>query len=128
MPLTRKSKIWLIVLAIPVVIVIAVIIALKVMFSGDKLKAMVIPRVEQATHRTTTIRDMSLTVFPAIGVDMDGFSLANRQGEGFSATPFLSLDRLHVSVKLFPLLKGRVEVTSLQLDHPQILVEVNSRG
>ncbi len=128
MPLTRKSKIWLIVLAIPVVIVIAAIIALKVMFSGDKLKAMVIPRVEQATHRTTTIRDMSLTVFPSVGVDMDGFSLANRQGEGFSATPFLTLDRLHVSVKLLPLLKGQVEVTSLELEHPQLLIEVNSRN
>ncbi|HEX9006036.1 MAG TPA: AsmA-like C-terminal region-containing protein [Bacteroidota bacterium] len=128
MALTRKSKIWLIVLAIPLVLIIAVAITLKVMFSGDKLKAMVIPRVEQATHRTATIRDMSLTLFPSVGVDMDGFSLANRQGEGFSATPFLTLDRLHVSVKVLPLLKGQVEVTSLELDHPQILIEVNDRN
>ena len=126
MPLTRKTKIWLIILAIPVVLLAAAVITLKAVFTSDKLKAMVIPRIEEATHRTVTINDITLAVFPSLGVDVAGFSLANRKG--FSPEPFLALDRLHVSVRLSPLLKGHVEVTSLEFDRPRLLIEVNSRN
>ena len=51
MSMSRKSKIWLVILAIPVVLVVAGIVALKMMFTSEKLKSMVIPRAEAATGR-----------------------------------------------------------------------------
>ena len=128
MAMTRRAKILLIILAIPLVLLVAAVIVLKAMFTSDKLKAMVIPRIEAATHRNVATNDISLALFPSLGVDLDGLTLSNRRGEGFSSTPFLTLDRLHVSVKLMPLLRSRMEVDALTLDHPRILIETNSKN
>ena len=89
---------------------------------------MVVPRIEETTGRTVAINTISLTVFPSIAVEMEGVSIANRQGEGFSSNPFLTLDVLRLNVKLLPLLKSRVEVTSLEFDRPHLLLEVNARN
>ncbi len=128
MPMSRKSKIWLSVLAVPVVLILAGIVVLKIMFTSEKLKSIVIPRAEAATGRTVAIRDISLNVFPSIGLKMEGVSLANRQGEGFSPDPLLQLEALRLNVKLLPLLRSRIEVTSLELDRPRILMEVNAKN
>jgi uncharacterized protein involved in outer membrane biogenesis len=128
MPLNRKARIWLIILAIPLVLVIAGIIVLKVMFTSERLKSMVVPRVEETIGRPVAINAISLTVFPSIALRMEGVSIANRQGEGFSSRAFLTLDALRLNVRLLPLLKSRIEVTSLEVDRPHILLEVNSRN
>ena len=128
MPMSRKAKIWLTILAIPLVLVIAGIIALKVMFTSDRLKSMVVPRIEETTGRAVAINTISLTVFPSIALKMEGVSMANRQGEGFTSQAFLTLDVLRLNVKLLPLLKSRVEVTSLEVDRPCLLLEVNARN
>jgi len=128
MPMSRKARIWLTILAIPLVLVIVGIVALKVMFTSERLKSMVVPRMEETTGRTVAINTLSLSVFPSIALEMEGVSIANRQGEGFSSTPFLALDVLRLNVKLLPLLKSRVEVTSLEVDRPHLLLEVNARN
>ncbi|MCK5573787.1 MAG: AsmA family protein, partial [Bacteroidetes bacterium] len=125
MALSRKAKIWLIILAIPVVLVIAGIIFLKMMFTSERLKAEVIPRLEEATGRNVSISDISLGVFPSIALNMEGVSISNRVGDGFSESHFLTLESLRLNVRLFPLLDGRVEATSLEMDRPHLLLEIN---
>ena len=127
MALSKRARIWLIVIAIPVVLVIAGIVLLKLMFTNERLKAEVIPRMEEATGRSVSISDVSLGVFPSIALNMDSVRISNREGEGFSDAPMLTLDGLRVNVKLFPLLGGRVEATSLELERPNILIEINRR-
>jgi hypothetical protein len=128
MSMSRKSKIWMILISIPVLLVVAGVVVVKIMFTSEKLKSIVIPRAEAATGRSVAIHDISLVVFPSIALRMDGVSIANRGGEGFSPGPFLTLDALRLNVKLFPLLKSRVEVTSLEFDGPRLLLEVNGRN
>jgi uncharacterized protein involved in outer membrane biogenesis len=128
MSMSRKSKIWLTILAIPVVLVIAGVVVLKIMFTSDKLKSMVIPRAETATGRTVAINDISLSVFPSIALKMEGVSISNRRGEGFSSDPLLTLDALRLNLKLLPLFKSRIEVNSLEFDRPRLLLEVNGRN
>ena len=128
MSMTRKTRIWLIVLAIPLVVIVAGIIVLKSLFTSEKLKSMVIPRVEAATHRQVTMNDISLAVFPSIGVQIDGFTMTNRKGSGFSSAPFVTLEGMKINVKLIPLFKGQVEVTSVTFDKPRILIETNRKG
>jgi uncharacterized protein involved in outer membrane biogenesis len=128
MSMSRKAKIWLVILAIPVILVVAGIVALKMMFTSEKLKSMVIPRAEAATGRSVAINDISLSVFPTIAIKMDGVSISNRQGEGFSSNPLLTLDALRLNLKILPLLKSRIEVNSLELDRPRIVLEVNGRN
>ena len=128
MSMSRKAKIWLVILAIPVVLVVAGIVVLKMMFTSEKLKSIVIPRAESATGRSVAINDISLVVFPSIALRMEGVSISNRQGEGFSPAPLLTLDALRLNLKLLPLFRSRIEVTSLELDRPRIVLEVNSRN
>ena len=128
MSMSRKSKIWLVILAIPVVLVVAGIVALKMMFTSEKLKSMVIPRAEAATGRSVAINDISLSVFPTIALRMEGVSISNRKGEGFSSNPLLTLEALRLNLKILPLLKSRIEVNSLELDRPRIVLEVNARN
>jgi uncharacterized protein involved in outer membrane biogenesis len=126
--MSRKARIRLIIIAIPVVLVIAGIVVLKVVFTSERLKSMVVPRMEEATGRPVAINDISLSVFPSIALKVEGVSMANRRGEGFSSAPFLTLDGLRLNVKLLPLLKSRIEVTSLEIDRPHLLIEVNARN
>ena len=128
MPMSRKAKIWSVILAIPVVLVIAGVVVLKIMFTSEKLKSMVIPRAEAATGRSVVIKDISLVVFPSIALRMDGVSISNRRGEGFSSNPLLTLDALRLNLKVLPLFRSRVEVTSLELDSPRLVLEINGRN
>lgn len=128
MPMSRKTRIWLILLSIPILIIVAGVITLEAMFTSDRLKSIVIPRAEAATGRSVGIDDISLSVFPSIALRMEGVTLANKKGEGFSSTPLLALEALRLNVKLFPLLKSRLEVTSLEIDRPRLLLEVNGRN
>jgi len=127
MPMSRKAKIWLLVLAIPLVFVAVGIVVLKVMFTSEKLMSIVVPIVEETTGRPVTINTISLSVFPSIAVKMEGAGIANRQEDGFSSNPFLALDVLRVNVRILPLFASRIEGTSLELDRPHLLLEVNTR-
>ncbi len=125
MSFTRKSKILLALLAVPLILIVAAVVVLKVMFTSDKLKALVIPRIEDAIHRPVAVNDIGLTLLPSIGLDVDGLSIANRQGPGFSETPLVTLDKLHLNVKIMPLFSGRIVVSSVVVDKPKLLIETN---
>jgi uncharacterized protein involved in outer membrane biogenesis len=128
MALSRKAKIWLVILSIPVLLIIAGVVALKVLFTSERLKAFLIPKIEEATHRTVTVSDISLSIFPSLAIEIDTLKVSNISGEGFSERPFLALDRLVLDVKLFPLLKGSLEVPNVLVEQPVILLEINEEG
>lgn len=126
MALSKKAKVWISVLAIPVVLILGSVLALKLYFTNERLKALLVPQIESATGRKVTINDISLSIFPAIALDIRGLTIANKPG--FSETPLLALDRMLIDVKLRPLFDKRVEISSLYLEKPQILLETNEDG
>ncbi len=126
MALSKKAKIWLIVLSIPVVLLIGAAVALKLYFTNERLKSLLIPQIESATGRPVAINDISLSVFPTIALDVHGLTIANKPG--FSDKPLLNLERMLLDVKLRPLFDKRVEISSLLLEKPQIILETNEDG
>jgi uncharacterized protein involved in outer membrane biogenesis len=128
MALTRKAKIWIIILSIPLLLMIAGVVVLKAMFTGERLKAFLVPRIEEATGRTVTVADVSLNIFPSIAVEVESLLVSNTQEEGFSQRPFLTLDRLVLDVSLIPLIKGSFEIPTILIEHPVLLLEVNENG
>ena len=126
MPVSQKAKKWLVILSIPVILVVVGIVALKLIFTSERLKSMVIPRAEAATGRTVSIGEISLQVLPSLALAMEKVTISNVEGEGFSDEPFLSLETLSLDVKLLPLLQSRLEVNSLEVDRLRLLLEVNS--
>lgn len=128
MALSKKAKIWIIILSIPVVLLLGAGIALKLYFNGERLKSMIIPPMEEQLHKSVAIRDISFTIFPTLGVTIEGLDITNPPGSGFSKSQFASFDRLEVAVKAMPLIAGRAEVDRILIDRPHIFLEVTADG
>lgn len=128
MALSRKARIWTIIVSIPVVLILVAAIGAKLYFTDQRLKALLVPRLEETLHRKVTLSGMSLSVFPSLAVEVDSLAIANPSGSGFGETPFVALDRLILSVRLAPLLSGNVEVSTVQLDRPRLYLQINEQG
>jgi len=128
MTLSRKAKVWLVVLITPFVLLLGALGAAKLYFTSERLKAIIVPRLEAAIHRPVGIRIISLSLLPSIAVKIDSLTIANARGAGFSKAPLVSLERLTLKVRLAALIKGEIEITTILLERPQILIEVNEEG
>lgn len=103
------------------VLVVALAIAVPLLFDINDQKDRIAAIVERETGRELTITgDLELTVFPWLAVRTGGMALA--QPDGFDpATPFASFESAEVSVKLMPLLLrrefvvGRISLDGLQV-------------
>jgi uncharacterized protein involved in outer membrane biogenesis len=126
MALSRKAKIWLIILCIPVMLIVGAAVAIKLYFTGERLKAFIIPKLEEATGRQVSIKTIDLSILPTLAIEIDSLSISNRKG--FSDKPFIALDKLVLDVRLAALLKGSLEVTTMVLERPWMLFEVNEKG
>ncbi len=127
MPLTRKSKIWITILAIPAGLIVLALIFATFYFTSERLKAVVIPQIEGSTHRTVSVKDISLSIFP-LGVSVGGLSISNPPNKGFESSEFIALDHLALNVKILPLITGKIEMGRIRLDHPVINLEVTPDG
>jgi uncharacterized protein involved in outer membrane biogenesis len=125
--ISRRTKIFAAVLAIPLVLLVAFILFLKLYFTSERLKAIVLPKIQAATNRDVTVKEIGLSVFPSFGVEIQGLSIANRQGQGFSNRPIVSLDEFVLDIKLLPLLGNRFEVNKLILRKPVVFLEINKK-
>lgn len=126
--MTPRARRWLLIAAVPVVLFLVGAVVLKAMFTGDRLRGLLIPRLEAATGRTVTVGEVSLALLPSLAIEVRDLTISNRIGNGFSPEPMLALDALQINVKLWPLLSSRVEVTSVLLDRPRLLVESTGDG
>ncbi len=126
MALSKRTKTLLIVLAIPVVVLVGATVALKLYFTSERLKALVVPRIEEAVGTQVAIEDIRLSILPTIALDVRGLSIASKPG--FTEQPLLAVDRLLLDVKLWPLFNKRVEISSLLVERPRVTLETNEDG
>ena len=78
------------------------------------------PLIEDALNRRITLQDIRLTIWPRIGARVSGFTI--QDDPAFRSGPFAMLSSLDVGVKLFPLLRGKIEVEEISLRDPVIFV------
>ncbi len=117
----------LIAIAALVVVVIVAAIAAPFFIPVSVYKNQIEAQAKQATGRTLAIKgDMSLSIFPTVGIEAKDVTFANAQG---ASTPEMArLKSLKVAVKLMPLLRGGLEIDSFVLDEPQIVLEIDRQG
>jgi len=83
--------------------------------------------VEQETGRKLTLSgDLKLSVFPWIALETGPASVSD--APGFGDEPFASIQGARVSVRLLPLLRGKVEVGKVTLASPRIRLITDSTG
>lgn len=94
-----------------VILLAAAVIAVKIMFPPEKLKAMAVAYAKDNLHREISFDSISLNV---IGVTLDNFALSEEST--FQQGTFVKADRLSVKVAFWPLLKKNVEIAVVNVD------------
>ena len=120
------KKLLLIVLGL-VVVVIGVALALPFVLPTETYKQQLIAQVERATGRTLTIAGpLEFSLLPKLALEAEQVRFANLPGA--AEADMASLDELQVELKLWPLLRGAVEVDRFVLVRPVIHLEVDRQG
>ncbi len=104
----------------------AVLLALPFLVDLNPYVARYKPQIEEALHRTVELKDIRLTIWPRLGARVDGFAILD--DPKFGASPFASFTSLDVGVRLWPLLRGHVEVEEISLRDPVITVIKDRQG
>ena len=105
---------------------LSVFLVFKIMLDPDALK----PEIQKHVKRLTGLElelqgDISLKFFPWFGIELGPASLGSP--EGFSGQ-LVSVTRLSVETKLLPLLQGRIDANSLEIDGLDVNLVRNKQG
>jgi len=123
----QKLKLVFKLLGVVVAILLLALIALIFTFDPNNYKDTITAQVEKQTGRELEIAgDISLSVFPWIGVKVEGVALAN--AEGFSEESFARISQLDVKVMLLPLLRKELQVDKVRLHGLFASLEVDKDG
>ena len=120
------KKLLLIVVCL-VVVVIGAALALPFLIPTETYKAQIEARVEQATGRALRIEGpLEFSLLPSVALSADNVRFANAPGG--TADDMAQLKALQIELKVWPLLRGALEVDRFVLVEPQIHLEVDDAG
>lgn len=106
-----------------VILLAAGLVALRIMFPPEKLKAMAVDYAKTNLQREISFDKISFNV---IGVTLDNFALS--ENTTFQNGTFVKADKLVVKLALMPLLKKRVEISTVSVDGLDVNVIKNKDG
>jgi len=113
----RVVKILLGVAAAVVALVLIAVAVVAVTFDPNDYKGFVADTFSARTGRTLAIeQDLTLSYFPWLAVETGGVSVGSAAEFGGEAQPFATATRVAARVKLVPLLSGRIEVGTVELE------------
>jgi uncharacterized protein involved in outer membrane biogenesis len=119
----RKLAIAIVVI---IVIVVALVLILPHVIDVNQYRGQVQSQLQQRLNRPVQLGQMSLSVIP-LQVEVHNVVIGD-DPSFHSNVPFAQVGQLNVSVKLFPLLSGNVEVSSLELTQAKIELIRNAQG
>jgi len=105
-----------------IVLVLGMLFVVPSLVPSETYRATIQEQLTRQLGRTVTIDgDVSVSTFPVIKAKADRAAIANPPG--FSRDNLASLQRLDARIKLWPLLRKRVEISRFILVEPDILLE-----
>ena len=103
---------WLV--GIVLLLIVAASIALPLFFNPNDFKPQLVQLVQEKTGRELSLPgDITLSVFPWLGVKTGALALGN--APGFGKQPLVSAEAAEVRVKLLPLLRKEVQLDTVAL-------------
>ena len=118
-------KLGLVLGIVVVVVVLAALVLPYFLFDAEAQRGIITSRLEALLGRKVTLGKVRLGLFPPALRVYDP-EIAERLG--FPSTAFATSKRLRARVSLLPLLRGRLEVPSVELDEPTVHLVKNRRG
>lgn len=108
-------------------LLVVVVIVAPLVIDPNDYRDQIQQVVKEKTGRDLLINgDLSLSVFPWVGVGINDVSLSN--AKGFKAKHFAEIKEANVKVKLLPLLSRQVEVSTVVLNGVSLNLEKNKAG
>src|SRR5690625_689494 len=101
---------------------VILLIALNLYLTDERLKEMIIPRVEEATGSVITAESMNITffrTFPRFGVSISDLNMLTPAAE-----PFFHSEELIAAAELFPLFRNEISILSLSAHQPVVYYTV----
>jgi AsmA protein len=96
-------------------------------FDPNAWRAWVGRQVAERTGRELVIEgDLRLALLPELSIDVNRLKLAN--ATGFGPAPFLSADRVRAALRLWPLLRGRVEAGEFSIEGLEVSLARDANG
>jgi len=119
---SRQTKILLI--SIGVIVVLALVIPFFI--DVDSYRPQIIAEVESRTGRKVEIGHIRARLLPTVGFTVENVTLG--PPPGFAPVNLLTVDNVKGTVSVFALLRGKVEVTSIDVVKPHITLATDERG
>jgi len=116
------KKALLILLSVIVVAVVALTIIIKVYITPEKVKGLLLPRVEKALGRKVTVGEISIGILK--GIEVRDFTIKEADGK----TDFLKSGEFVLKYSLLPLLSKRVVINELRIISPEIRIVRDKDG
>ncbi|MCL4765627.1 MAG: AsmA family protein [Hyphomicrobiaceae bacterium] len=93
----------------------------------DLVRDRIVQQVRDRTGRDLAVAGgTSLTIFPSLGVSLRNVSLS--PPPGMTGEPMARVAAMDVSIPLWPLLRGRLEVEQLVLRRPELDLRIDAEG
>jgi uncharacterized protein YhdP len=108
------------------VLAAAATIALPYLVATPRVQSLIASQASSTLGRPVTFSSVSATVFPRPAVVLNGLKVAD--DARFGATPFVTLERGELRLRLGPLFAGRLEFGDLVLRKPVIAVAQDAQG
>jgi uncharacterized protein involved in outer membrane biogenesis len=118
---------WLLILVGGLLIAIAAGLAsLPFVLNTAALRAYIAHAASNAVARPVRFASLSVSAFPLPAVRLRGLEVA--EDPAYGPRPFLTVGEGRIAIRLWPLLRGRVELATLTLDEPRIELADDGRG
>ncbi|HLG94159.1 MAG TPA: AsmA family protein, partial [candidate division Zixibacteria bacterium] len=95
-------------------------------FTKERILTEVLPKAEKALSRPVAVRDASFSAWGKIKINLSDVKIKNRPG--FNDSLLFSAQKVALTVRILPLLKKQIEITSLELVAPVLSYEVAPDG
>lgn len=110
-----------------ILILLIAIVGVAVVFDPNDYKDDIITLVKEKTGRKLSIPgDISLSLFPWIGIDLGKIEISN--AKGFGKQPFANMEHLQVRAKLWPLFKQQLEADTIVIEGLKLNLAKNQQG
>lgn len=120
-------KLFLKILLVLILVLILAVIGIAITFNPNDHKKEIISEFNSQTGRTLTISgDISLSLFPWIGIDLGETEISN--AKGFGKQPFAKMSHLQVRARLWPLFKQQLEADTIVIEGLTLNLAKNKHG
>jgi hypothetical protein len=100
--------------AIIVVVIVGLTIFVKSYLRSDRLKAIIIPKIEDFTGRKANVDNITVSLFK--GIDVEGISLMDKEGKA----EFLKVREFVLNYSLLPLLHKQIVIKKIEVVGPSV--------